>query len=244
MNDDFLNPPTGARAGLWRGIRALLAVAGLVVMTGCTTGAMYYESAETAVRVVDAKTGRPIPNTIVVFSWAAEDERGQHNGYVHLKEAYTDKYGWAVAEKWGPQINIHPGQIQASEPTIFLLRPQYGFHSVNNLDLAGHRNVEDKRRLVLSLWNGREIELHRARGNVPEYLRRVAPVRNNLLLLLDDGEKKEVPCTIVAANELGEYFESRGRKNRLRWDGSRRDYVDLQDLCPITEFLEKNSIRR
>lgn len=219
------------------GLRGLLACILLAAGLAACTLEESYSASEVRVRIVDSRTGEPIPGAIVVFGWRAEGLEGVFVGYLHVFEAITDKNGIAVAASWGPKRNPFSGGPRVSEPTISVLRAGFHFHGVNNFSLYGWQKLEVSRTQLDSLWNGKDIPIRPADSGIRNYRLSIGTINMSLLQRLLKYDPYAVPCLTLATIEFGKYFESKGLPNDMRWLDSKADLDDAIASCSIADEL-------
>ncbi|MGB9149216.1 MAG: carboxypeptidase-like regulatory domain-containing protein [Burkholderiales bacterium] len=88
---------------------------------------VFWYSTEFRGRVVDAKTGQPIPDAVVLATWQlvgsfVENYRIKK---IAVEEVLTDVQGTFRIPSWGPRFYFLPGRILNEQPHITILKKDY-----------------------------------------------------------------------------------------------------------------------
>lgn len=122
-----------------------------------------YSSADVAGRIVDEKTGEPIPNAVVVGIWQLEMQGFEHayGAAIHVVESVTDETGRYHLEGFEPRSVVHlTGRLMEHDPRLYILaegykpigRGRYHNYYTDRSNMGAHR---------ISPLNGKDISLER-----------------------------------------------------------------------------------
>ena len=73
-------------------------------------------------RVVDAQTGQPIPDAVVIILWRRVDQQSFGPQLVTAREAFTDSQGEFVHDVRAVETKLPPGSLA---PRVIMFRPGY-----------------------------------------------------------------------------------------------------------------------
>ena len=94
-------------------------------------GLCLYLSPGFAVTVVDAETGKPLPE---VYGWAEWTQYGAHGrgGALMVQDATSGADGRLVFPRWGPRLGSSGGVLLGYDPAVILFKPAYATLLVQN----------------------------------------------------------------------------------------------------------------
>ena len=164
-----------------RTIVGLLALVGMMTLPACATT---YSALPIAAQVVDADSGEPLEDVIVVVKWEFDyipPGISEHRGFgtFEFAEAVTNKNGEFMFPGWGPKAvpSDTPSRafMSPNNPTIALFKPGYLYEVKNNplqtAYLDDRNYIGDPVRH--STWNGKVIRLKRKSGDTSSYVARL-----------------------------------------------------------------------
>ncbi|MGK0296757.1 MAG: hypothetical protein ACI9XC_000350 [Gammaproteobacteria bacterium] len=162
-------------------------------------------------KVVDADTGEPLENAIVIAVWELEQGFGLEgtipSGYMNVTEVVTDKEGKYFIEGWGPLRRPSGGYLGHYAPRLIVFKDGYKHFFYGNL----YDSIfKDNRRESLhrSSWDREIIKINKLSGDMEVYYATLSSVSSSLhtLLNLNFGAKKcdwlKIPKIMVAI-EIG-----------------------------------------
>jgi hypothetical protein len=123
-------------------------------------------------RVVDADTGEPLENAIVIAVWELERGFGLEgtipSGFMEVKEVLTDENGNYFIEGWGPERRPGGTYLGHNAPRLTFFKEGYDFFAYgNHFDSI----FKDNRRESVhrSTWDGETIKLKKFEGDLEAY---------------------------------------------------------------------------
>jgi hypothetical protein len=118
----------------------------------------YYRSAAFEGRVVDAETGEPLEDVVVVAEWLLEGRPFHPDviGRLHLEETVTDGEGRYRFPKWGP-LRVKEGRLYRFSPILSFYKRGYVFTEKSNTSFASPDVPVPN--LLRSQWDGKDIAL-------------------------------------------------------------------------------------
>lgn len=138
-------------------IRILGALAWIFLLAGCTV--LYYAK-ETEFWVVDAETGQPLEDVIVVAYW--EIREGGWAGSIpidqlEIMETLSDQNGRVYFPSYGPRIHLS-GRMEDESPGLLLFKPGYLPYAIEN----EYGGVGQMLSIIRSSeWSGKQLKLTR-----------------------------------------------------------------------------------
>jgi hypothetical protein len=86
------------------------------------TGFCIYLSPGFTLTVVDAETGRPLPD---VYAWATWVEYAAHGlgGPLMVQDARSDAEGHVTFPSWGPRLGSRAGLVRGMDPAVIFFKP-------------------------------------------------------------------------------------------------------------------------
>ena len=131
-----------------------------------------YTTVSLAGRVVDAESGAPLENAIVIVIWELERGFGLEgtilSGYMHIEEVLTDEEGNYHIDGWGPRQRTSGTYLGHNAPKLIVFKEDYDFFARGNL----YDSIfKDNRRESVhhSSWDGETIKLIKFEGNLEAY---------------------------------------------------------------------------
>lgn len=139
-------------------VKWLFLIIALVSTTGCATSARSIEG-----YVVDAETGEPVPDVIVVAAWRViTGLHGQTKGFLVLDEAVTDKQGYYFLPGWKGKRAGFFAALENSAPELSYFKYGYELKLVsNNITYYQAAPIKSPRE---SIWDGETIKLKPSHG--------------------------------------------------------------------------------
>jgi hypothetical protein len=88
------------------------------------TGLCIYLSPGFTLTVVDADTGKPLPD---VYAWAEWVQYGAHGigGPLMVQDATSNTAGRLDFPRWGPALGSRAGLVRGTDPAVILFKPGY-----------------------------------------------------------------------------------------------------------------------
>ena len=125
-----------------------------------------YLSPGFAVIVVDAETGKPLPD---VYGWAEWTQYGAHGrgGPLMVQDATSGGDGRLTFPRWGPRLGSSGGVLLGYDPAVILFKPGYATLLVQNgvpLGASHHAAVRGMSR------NGETLRLQPFRGSPVQWV--------------------------------------------------------------------------
>ena len=158
-----------------------------------------YSAASIEGWVVDAETGKPVGDVVVLAHWQLRSTliEPQIIGELTILETKTDSNGRFYFPAWGPKIMWTPyARLSNADPHIMFLKQGYQFHSVLNDSVVGP--IDREKPIRTSQWNGKQIPMKSFHGNEAAAAREfyLSEIRR-LLGSGKDCEWKEMPLTVA-----------------------------------------------
>jgi hypothetical protein len=152
-------------------MKRYVVVAGLVLCICAVALAwpLTYSAPEIRARIVDEKTGEPVPDAVVLAQWALYSQFiGGGAGYLHRQhefETTTDKNGWFVIPAWGPEVRVPYTELDNFIPQFRIFKAGYYARVLSN-----ERRANPQASVVHSEWNGKMIALRSFDGDWNLYI--------------------------------------------------------------------------
>lgn len=153
-----------------------------IAAASLTACAIEYTAAPLSAVVVDAETGRPLPDVHIVADWQLEGglEGGNRLGAIMVMETQTDADGRFAFPGWGPRnpssvTTAGNARLKSSAPQLFLFKSGYEYGRLRN---APSDSVPPQ---IRSDWDGKSIELKPFRGDAVLYERRLSGLSDALM---------------------------------------------------------------
>jgi hypothetical protein len=130
------------------------------------TGLCIYLSPGFTLTVVDAETGKPLPD---VYAWAEWVQYGAHGigGPLMVQDATSDTAGRLDFRRWGPTLGSRAGLVRGTDPAVILFKPGYVTLLLENavpLGASDHATFRGMSR------NGETLRLQPFRGSSVEWV--------------------------------------------------------------------------
>jgi hypothetical protein len=128
------------------------------------TGLCLYLSPGFTLTVVDAETGKPLPD---VYAWAEWVQYGAHGigGPLMVQDATSDTTGRLDFRRWGPILGSRAGLVRGTDPAVILFKPGYVTLLLENavpLGASEHATFRgmsrDSETIRLQLFRGSSVE--------------------------------------------------------------------------------------
>lgn len=146
-------------------IRIVVALAALAALGNCHATITY--SAEPIEGwVVDAETGRPLEDVVVLAHWQLRGgiER-QIKGELMILETKTNRDGRFAFPGWGPKaVSDSTARLWDEDPQLLFAKHGYQLLELSNASRVGP--VDTEKLLRSSTWNGKRIEIKSFKDNV------------------------------------------------------------------------------
>ena len=178
-------------------LRYVAAAAALaLLLASYYVASSFWMSSEARARVVDAQTGEPVADAIVLASWEVKGLEGYSFGPLVMVELTTDAQGAFTLPGWGPRLYTGSGEIRASEPVVRIFRRDYLPAVV--------QNTSPPSRFIKPSIDGQVIELQRSTARLDQYARELEPFRMSIQFLYIGGhcEWQRAPRMTVAMHRL------------------------------------------
>lgn len=189
------------RAFLW-GLIGLTAV-----MAAACSSIVGYRAAPVAGEVVDAATGSPLPDTLIVIVWRLQ--RGPHSqdvGLLYVEETQTDAAGRYRFDGWSGR-HTSEGSLAPGMPELIFFKRGYAPRTIGN-DVPPWRPGQNGE-TVRSDWDGRKIELPQRADTAHDYYLQASALAR---FFVPTRERRcdwiKTPRLTGVALDLGRYFES------------------------------------
>ena len=172
-------------------------------------------SSEAQAQVVDAQTGQPLADAIVLVSWDAKGLEGYSHGPLVMFELTTDAHGAFTVAGWGPRFMTGFPEIRSNEPVVRIFRRGYAPAVIEN-------TAPESRVIQLSI-DGTVIKLKPSRAPLEEYARELEPLLDSIQFLYQSShcEWQQAPCTILAMDRL---------KSELQGSDAARAFRSVDDI--------------
>lgn len=170
-----------------RKVRAILALASIMLLTSCSSLPRVYSGERIYGWVVDAETKEPIERAVVVEQWALDGgHHSDHTANIHIAETITDKAGYYEFPAWGPKYTVD-GEMNIYAPRLSIYKFGYIPTGRSNT-VMGNLNSDNG----VSEHSGKTIELIPHMGSVVEYRNRTEFISSVLSLA---SYQKPLHCT-------------------------------------------------
>lgn len=163
----------------------------LLALSACATP-LTYSAKEIHGQIVDAETGQPIEDAIVVAQWVLFEGgigHGGHKGRLHIYEAVTDKEGRYFIPAWGPKTHSPMTELDNRDPEILIFKSTYEPKTLYNDVMRGDR-------VRVSDWDGKTVMLRKSQSNLEDYARRLESM--SISLSREDKDWRFFPRMILA----------------------------------------------
>ena len=191
-------------------IRMSIALAALSMSVNCHA-VISYSAEPIEGWVVDAETGSPLQDVIVLANWELRGgmER-QILGELTILEARSNRNGRFVFPGWGPKtVSEESARLWDEDPQLHFIKSGYKYRSIQNETIVGPVNTEKSVRS--SRWNGKRIAMERLKEGS---LDAVADFyMSDIRRLVGSGkgcEWKEMPLTVAYLLREGRRLKSLG----------------------------------
>ncbi len=177
----------------------------LLFLTGCSYFPRVYMADEVHGSVVDAETGEPIDDVMVLIyweQWGGFLSEGHVTQYLVLKETVTDVNGHYSFPSWGPKITIS-GFINDSNP--FFMFHKRGYSPVYTYNIMPKAN---RPYVMESDLTDKAIKLKPFKGSLEEYAREVSMLDSplNSHRSISNCDWEDVPEYAAELINLNNYF--------------------------------------
>ncbi|WP_116812291.1 carboxypeptidase regulatory-like domain-containing protein [Steroidobacter cummioxidans] len=167
-----------------------------LLLAGYYVTSSFWMSSEARARVVDAQTGQPVPDAIVLATWEVKGLEGYSFGPLVMFELTTDVQGAFLLPAWGPRLYTGSGEIRGSEPVVRVFKRGYLPAVLNN--------KSPPTRFIKPSIDRQVIQLQPSSVPLAEYARQLEPFRMSILFLYNAGhcEWQRAPRTTAAMHRL------------------------------------------
>lgn len=187
-------------------VHMTMAVAAATLPAAC---AISYSASPMEARVVDADSGQPLPDVIVVAHWALRfGLEGGDSADLQVLETVTDRDGRFAFPGWGPEgvPSAFPSgaRMASTAPSLILFKRGYEPRWISNSVKSPGANASPA-----SEWDGTRIALRRFEGDAAVY----ALALSSVLTGVSYGGCgwQRIPRMIVALNAEAERLRREGR---------------------------------
>ena len=183
-----------------------------------------YSAESIAGRVVDADTGQPIEDAIVIAVWELKRGFGMEGsiiaGHMHIAEVLTDKDGYYFIDGWGPKKRPGKAYLSHNAPKLVIFKDGYDFFAKGN---RYDSIFKDNRRESVhkSSWNMATIKLKKFKGSLEDYYRRLSKVNIALASVTDrimgagDCDWMNIPRIIIIFENYYQKLKQSGKRSSL-----------------------------
>lgn len=156
----------------------------------------FWMSSEARARVVDATTGQPVSDAIVLATWEVRGLEGYSFGPLVMFELTTDAQGVFTLPGWGPRLYTGSGEIRDSEPVVRIFKRGYVPAVLDN--------TSPPSRFIKPSIDGQVIRVQPSTVSLAEYARELEPFRMSIQFLYSGGhcEWQRAPRTTAAMHRL------------------------------------------
>ncbi|MGY8813548.1 MAG: carboxypeptidase-like regulatory domain-containing protein, partial [Gammaproteobacteria bacterium] len=149
-----------------------------------------YSALPIAGTVVDADSGEPLENAVVIAVWELERGFGLEgtipSGYMNVTEVVTDRGGKYFIEGWGPSRRPGGAYLGHYAPRLIIFKDGYNYFARGNyydsIFKDNRRNNEHR-----SSWDGETIKLKTFDGDTGKYLATLSSVSSHLHTVLNSN---------------------------------------------------------
>lgn len=159
--------------------RSALLAFGLIAVVALYCALFGFRSAGLSAVIVDAETGKPVPDATVVAAWSLDQPgpgHGRAQRVIQRIEARTDRDGAFLLPAWGPRFSLPIWRMAGSSPSLHVLKSGYPVGTLYNYSSAFGGFKCDGSRLaqvssgipthvsadIVASWSGCRIPLQRA----------------------------------------------------------------------------------
>lgn len=182
------------------------------------TGLCVYLSSGFTLTVVDAETGKPLPD---VYAWAEWVQYGAHGvgGPLMVQDATSNTAGRLDFQRWGPTLGSRAGLVRGTDPAVILFKPGYVTLLIENAVPLGASEQATFRGMSRT---GETLRLQPFRGSAAEWVdqlrRLVHPGLSSGVSLhqRDQFRRAYLTRTDVVATELARLPTDLADATRLR----------------------------
>jgi len=134
------------------------------------TGLCVYISPGFTLTVVDAETGKPLPD---VYAWAEWVQYGAHGigGPLMVQDATSNTAGRLDFQRWGPTLGSRAGLVRGTDPAVILFKPGYVTLLIENAVPLG---ASEQATLRGMSRNGETLRLQPFRGSRAEWVEQLS----------------------------------------------------------------------
>jgi hypothetical protein len=220
--------------------RLLVGIALLATLSACSNT---YRAPEISAQVVDAETGLPIEDAVVLLSWQSRQNsfagHGIIEGLIQVVEVLTDANGMFTSPAWGPKKDPHSGFADRYQPNITVFKSGYLLGQFDNDDYKGYGKIEyDFPSELKSKWDGKVLALEALSGG---YKGAVRDQKRIARVIYDNGatleDMKKAPCMIVIGSLMAEVFAGNNMNSPFSWVYVDPLYNEIRGQCPIGQKL-------
>jgi hypothetical protein len=175
-----------------------LVVAGTLalLLTGYYVASSVWMSSEARARIIDATTGQPVSDAIVLATWEVKGLEGYSFGPLVMFELTTDAQGAFTLPGWGPRLYTGSGEIRGSEPVVRIFKRGYVPVVLDN--------TSPPSRFIRPSIDGQVIRVRSLSVPPAEYASELEPFRMSIQFLYSGGhcEWQRAPRTTAAMHRL------------------------------------------
>lgn len=194
-----------ARHAATRAPALLLAIFLPACLAACSNS---WESDAIAARVVDASTGAPVADAIVVVNW---ELRGGYEGYpsgqLAIFERLTDAQGAFDTPAWGPKKTSSSLILDGDQPLVHVFKPGYEPLTVHNFVNAPGQDFARAQRRISPQVNGQTLRLRPFTASLHEYSGHLNDFWNPLTSMVSvTCDWRAAPRLFAALSQMKEEF--------------------------------------
>jgi hypothetical protein len=195
-----------AKSGFHASLKQILLFAAtLNLICVCSASAGIWSSTEIEGRVIDAETGIPVKDVVVVANWQLTGElEGYQFGQLALLEAVTDGDGRFIIPAWGPRRSAGSLVLRGTQPIVRVFRLGYLPIIANNLPPEGKQYIPRANTHIHPRLNGQTLNLALYHGSPQEYATLLEPLRRSLEFAFwgRNCEWKAIPRAILEFEKI------------------------------------------
>jgi len=149
------------------------------------TGLCVYLCPGFTLTVVDAETGKPLPD---VYAWAEWVQYGAHGrgGPLMVQDAITDAGGRVAFPRWGPTLGSSGGLLLGLDPALILFKPGYETLLIENpvpIGASHHATIRGLSR------GGETLKLRQFRGSPADWIAHLRKFAHPSLSSVSDDQR-------------------------------------------------------
>jgi len=181
----------------------------LASVVGCSKA---WQSDAIEAQVVDASTGAPVADAVVLVNWQIKGMEGYPMGQLAIFERVTDAQGRFQTPDWGPKRPPFFTTVDNSDPTVRIFKKGYEpLVIIKSNNAPGSPHV-----------HGQTLRLRRFEGDLSDYSQQMSIFWNplNVNLVIGRCEWRAAPQLFQALVQLRGEFDAAGVQSSLPLESS------------------------